>query len=46
MNFKNQLLENTLENIDEKFHIYHIIVIEMLSNFQNKIKKIYLKDKK
>ena len=35
-----------LENINEKIHIYHIIVIEMLSDFQNKIKKVYLKDKK
>ena len=35
-----------LENIDEKIHIYHIIVIEMLFDFQNKIKKAYLKDKK
>ena len=44
--FKNWLLENMLENIDEKIHIYYIIVIEMLSDFQNKIKKVYLKDKK
>ena len=29
-----------LENIDKKIHIYYIIVIEMLSDFQNKIKKI------
>src|SRR5947207_3365762 len=46
MNFKNQLLENTLENIDKKIHIYHIIVIEISSDFQNKIKKVYLKNKK
>ena len=46
MNSKNQLLENTLENIDKKIHIYHIIVIKMLSDFQNKIKKVYLKNKK
>ena len=45
-NSKNQLLENILENIDKKIHIYYIIVIEMLSDFQNKIKKTYLKDKK
>ena len=44
--FKNWLLKNMLENIDEKIHIYHIIVIKILSDFQNKIKKIYLKDKK
>src|SRR6266480_4174016 len=44
MNFKNQLLENTLENIDEKIHIYHIIVIKMSFDFQNKIKKVYLKN--
>ena len=35
-----------LENIDEKIHIYHITVIEMSSDFQNKIKRVYLKDKK
>ena len=35
-----------LENIDDEIHIYHITMIEMLSDFQNKIKKIYLKDKK
>ena len=46
MNVKNQLLENMLENINKKIHIYHIIVIEMLSDFQNKIKKVYLKNKK
>ena len=46
VNAKNQLLENILKNIDEKIHIYHIIMIEMLSDFWNKIKKIYLKDKK
>src|SRR5436190_9495701 len=45
-NSKNQLLRNTLENIDKKIHIYHITVIKMLSDFQNKIKKVYLKDKK
>ena len=45
-NSKNQLLRNILENIDEKIHIYHIIVIEMSSDFQNKIKRIYLKNKK
>ena len=44
--FKNQSSENTLENIDNEIHIYHIIMIEMSSDFQNKIKKIYLKDKK
>ena len=44
--FKNWLLEDTLENIDEKIYIYHITVIEMLSDFWDKIKKIYLKDKK
>ena len=46
MNSKNQLLENILENIDEKIHIYHITVIEISSDFQNKIKKVYLKNKK
>ena len=46
MNSKNQLLENIFENIDDEIHIYHIIVIEMLSNFQDKIKRVYLKDKK
>ena len=46
MNSKNQSFENTLENIDKKIHIYHIIVIEMSSDFQNKIKRIYLKNKK
>ena len=46
MNFKNQSLENMLENIDEKVHIYHIMMIEMSSEFQNKIRKIYLKNKK
>ena len=46
VNAKNWLLENILENIDEKIHIYHIIMIEMLFDFQNKIKKVYLKDKK
>jgi len=45
-NFKNWSLRNTLENIDKKIHIYHITVIKMLSDFQNKIKKVYLKDKK
>src|SRR5204863_5966548 len=45
-NFKNQSLRNTLENIDKKIHIYHIIVIKISFDFQNKIKKIYLKDKK
>ena len=46
MNAKNWSLRNTLENIDKKIYIYHITVIEMLSDFQNKIKKVYLKDKK
>ena len=46
VNSKNWLLRNILENIDKKIHIYHITMIEMLSDFQNKIKKIYLKDKK
>src|SRR5947207_13745804 len=46
VNSKNQLLENILENIDEKIHIYYIIMIKISSNFQNKIKKVYLKDKK
>ena len=46
VNSKNQLLENILENIDKKIYIYHIIIIKMLSDFWNKIKKIYLKDKK
>ena len=45
-NSKNQSLENMLENIDEKIHIYHIIVIKMLFDFWNKIKKVYLKNKK
>ena len=45
-NSKNQLLRNMLENIDEKIHIYHITMIKMSSDFQNKIKKIYLKNKK
>ena len=35
-----------LENIDDEIHIYHITVIEMLSDFQDKIKRVYLKDKK
>src|SRR5436189_3225406 len=43
---KNQLLENMLENIDKEVHIYHITVIKMSSDFQDKIKKAYLKDKK
>ena len=46
MNFKNQLFRNTFENIDDKIHIYHIIVIKMSSDFWNKIKKVYLKNKK
>ena len=46
VNSKNWLLENMLENIDEKIHIYHITVIKMSSDFQNKIKKVYLKNKK
>ena len=46
VNSKNWLSENTFENIDNEIHIYHIIVIEMLSDFQNKIKKVYLKNKK
>ena len=46
MNSKNQLLEDILKNIDDEIHIYHIIVIEMSSDFQNKIKKVYLKNKK
>ena len=37
---KNQSLKNILKNIDKKIHIYHIIVIKMSFNFQNKIKKI------
>ena len=45
-NFKNQLLRNILENIDEKIHIYHIIIIKISSDFWDKIKKIYLKNKK
>src|SRR5205814_3599772 len=44
--FKNQSFRDMLENIDKKIHIYHIIIIEMSSDFQNKIKKVYLKDKK
>ena len=35
-----------LQNIDNEIHIYHITVIKMLSDFQDKIKKVYLKDKK
>ena len=46
VNAKNWLLKNTLENIDKKIHIYHIIVIKILSDFWNKIKKVYLKGKK
>src|SRR5436190_1885869 len=46
VNSKNQSLKNILENIDKKIHIYHIIMIKMSSDFQNKIKKVYLKDKK
>ena len=45
-NSKNQLLRNMLENIDDKIYIYHITVIKMLSDFQNKIKRVYLKNKK
>src|SRR5436190_24070146 len=45
-NSKNQLFKNILENIEKKIHIYHIIMIKMSSDFQNKIKKVYLKDKK
>src|SRR5436190_21475702 len=44
VNSKNQSLRNTLENIDEKIHIYHITVIEISSDFQNKIKRVYLKN--
>src|SRR5436190_402016 len=46
MNSKNQSLRNMLENIDNEIHIYHITVIKMLLDFQNKIKRVYLKDKK
>ena len=46
MNSKNWSLKNTLENIDEKIHIYHITVIKMSSDFQNKIKKVYSENKK
>ena len=46
VNSKNQSFEDTFENINNEIHIYHITVIEMLSDFQNKIKKVYLKDKK
>ena len=45
-NSKNQSFRNTLENINNEIHIYHIIMIKMSFNFQNKIKKVYLKDKK
>ena len=45
-NSKNWLLENILENIDKKIHIYHITVIKMSSDFWDKIKKVYLKNKK
>ena len=45
-NSKNWLLRNILENIDKKIYIYHIIMIKMLSDFQNKIKRVYLKNKK
>ena len=44
--FKNWLFENIFKNIDKKIHIYHITMIKMLSDFQNKIKRVYLKDKK
>ena len=33
VNSKNQSLEDMLENIDEKIHIYHIIIIKMLFDF-------------
>ena len=46
MNSKNQLLEDTFKNIDNEIHIYYIIMIKILSGFQNKIKRVYLKDKK
>ena len=40
---KNQSLDDTLENIE--IHTYHTTVIEMSSEFQNKIKKVYSEDK-
>ena len=40
---KNQPLDDTLKNIE--IHIYHTTVIEMSSEFQNKIKKIYSENK-
>ena len=43
---KNQPLENTLENIDKEVHTYHTTVIKMSPEFQDKIKKIYMKNKK
>ena len=46
VNSKNWLLRNMLENIDDEIHIYHITVIKMLSDFWDKIKRVYLKDKK
>ena len=35
-----------LENIDKKVHIYYIMMIEMLLDFRDKIKKAYLENKK
>src|SRR5436189_5632730 len=46
MNSKNQSFRNILENINDEIHIYDITVIEMSAEFQDKIKRVYLKDRK
>jgi hypothetical protein len=43
---KNRPLGDILEDIDDEVHTYHTTVIEMSSEFRNKIKRAYLEDKR